>query len=250
MDTKYAKCTKVYLAGKIGKNDWRHTIFKDLRNYDIGSAYYEIEPVDGFMYYGPFFIGCDHGCYHGNGTHGLGVDNRRGCGCGSAKIYKPYEVVEICEKLISEADIMFSWIDSSTAYGTIVEIGMARAMKKPIFIVCDQELKGMKFIRDMWFACNAATQFTYASCAEDAWRLFVEWKTKLDSGVSRIDIDYATKAQIKYIKSLAKKSKHEFKKDIVLEQFTKGQVGSLINYFTENKPLPENLKNVFEKLMG
>ena len=170
-----SKLTKVYLAGKIGQNDWRHTIFKDLRNVDLENNYYNMDSVDGCLYCGPFFISCDHGCYHGEGTHGLGVDTNN---CGSCTANKPYEVVEKCEKWISEADIIFSWLDSSTAYGTLVEIGMARGMEKPIFLVCDQELKDMKFIQDIWFACTAVTQFTYASCEKDAWKLFIDWKIK------------------------------------------------------------------------
>ena len=59
---------RVYLAGKISKNDWRHQLIAGLRNHS-----WEDGPLtqSGFTYVGPFFISCDHGGFHGPNTHGM-----------------------------------------------------------------------------------------------------------------------------------------------------------------------------------
>src|SRR5262245_63114234 len=74
-----------YFVGKIRHTDWRHRIF-DLRNIDypwdayISGSIPRIEHClgPGLHYGGPFMIGCDHGCYHGQNSHGAGV-NRDTC---------------------------------------------------------------------------------------------------------------------------------------------------------------------------
>src|SRR4051794_12995050 len=56
----------VYLAGKITRNCWRHSLFP------LGDASEKGPPLyrDGFAYGGPYFISCGHGCSHGRGEHG------------------------------------------------------------------------------------------------------------------------------------------------------------------------------------
>jgi hypothetical protein len=69
----------VYLAGKIGRNDWRHELVPELRGTVNGDCL-DPEPVlfdptlridcGDFVYVGPFFVSCDHGCFHGPASHG------------------------------------------------------------------------------------------------------------------------------------------------------------------------------------
>ena len=78
---------KIYLAGKIGKNDWRHDIVGTCLS-DACSDFYAYGRQDEtaqiamewpvlpkaifaeYDYTGPYFVACDHGCFHGIGTHG------------------------------------------------------------------------------------------------------------------------------------------------------------------------------------
>jgi hypothetical protein len=66
---------KVYLAGRISKCDWRHKLVLHLGNNIDGGVegwreVKELPMIDGNTYVGPFFVGCDHGCYHGANRHG------------------------------------------------------------------------------------------------------------------------------------------------------------------------------------
>lgn len=127
---------RVYCAGKISKNDWRHTLFPGLRtgSYTTWESLLEVEADpprnDGFIYAGPYFISCDHGCYHGENSHGVGAVED---GCMDRGPYPDY-VVAKCTEWLWKSDVMFVWLDHCSAYGTLVEIGMASAMGKPIFL--------------------------------------------------------------------------------------------------------------------
>ncbi len=232
----------VYLAGKIKKNDWRHEIFRDLRNGKINN--YILEPVDGCVYRGPFFISCDHGCYHGEGTHGRGVNEYKNCG--SEKEDSVFEVIEKCEDWIRDSQIMFCWIDSKTAYGTLVEIGIAKGLGIPIFIACSEKLKESKYIKDIWFACMAASNFIYAGTATEAWKQFVEWKVVLNCGSSIRKKDYATPYQKKYIRDLLKKNNYRLKKSLSIDRLLKNDAGSIINFLTQNNNSSEGALNLIE----
>lgn len=148
---------RVYCAGKIGKNDWRHELFPELRG--IGSevgigrtwqpnaqpSFPKAGPErDGFMFAGPYFLGCDHGCYHGPNSHGMAAQDwssdshGRACGiraCGSGGDgVDPKVVIYQCLEGIRNADAVFVWLENLTAYGTMAEIGYAYAHQKPIWI--------------------------------------------------------------------------------------------------------------------
>lgn len=137
----------VYFAGKISKNGWRtgwgELIFEDTENIEnLKSFEYKIN--DEMTYTGPVFIACDHGCYHGKGTHGVGADEFGGC-CGNEICRE--DVLYICKSQIERAEILFAYIDSADCFGTIAEIGFAHAIGKDIFIVfSNKELK-----EEMWF---------------------------------------------------------------------------------------------------
>lgn len=141
----------VYLAGKISMTDWRCKITRYELNYD---AYGDINPGqivavnEGLSVTGPFFISCDHGCYHGDGKHGVGaVNSDEWPGC-LGRYFSKDEVLEICKKQIESAEIVFAYIDGYDCYGTLAEIGYAHALGKDIVIAFNsEELK-----KEMWFA--------------------------------------------------------------------------------------------------
>lgn len=137
---------KVYLAGKIRKHCWRHTLVSGLRNHHWTDG-----PLnqDDFLFIGPFFVSCDHGCYHKPNKHGNGV------GCTPDLDTTKKSVVRLCLKAIDEADLVFCYVDAKDCYGTIAEIGYAHARKKRIVIALAPEVAGIKE-NEFWFACSFA----------------------------------------------------------------------------------------------
>jgi hypothetical protein len=98
---------------------------------------------------GPFFIACDHGCYHGRGNHGVGADDSGGHfggGC-LGNFFTRSQIFDICKSQIDKAEIVFAYINSHDCYGTIAEIGYAYASGKDIFILFND----LDVVDDMWF---------------------------------------------------------------------------------------------------
>lgn len=145
--------TSIYLAGKVSKNDWRHTVVAGLRNASVmGSPVPTRWPVlkkavcGAFDYTGPYTMSCDHGCAHGG---------RHGCGDGQAEGPAPTreQLNALCLDAISRADVVFAWLDDPTAYGTLVEIGYARGIGKRVLVGAPTEPP------DLWFAFASGTPF-------------------------------------------------------------------------------------------
>ncbi len=121
---------KIYLAGKISREDWRGEILPDLNpggmpTWDWPTLRRDGWPVDvgvifgSYDYVGPWFMcGSGHGLGHGPGTHGAG-DN-------GGEQHRA-DVIDLCRRAIASADLVFVWIDSLDAFGTIAEIGYAAA---------------------------------------------------------------------------------------------------------------------------
>lgn len=144
----------VYLAGKIQPNDWRNRFCyyrhvpdepEDIANGCI------LGVDDSLSITGPFFISCDHGCYHGDGKHGVGAvsslhsDEWGGC---MGEYYTRDDVLCICKGQIDRAEIVFAYINSNDCYGTLAEIGYAHAKGKDIVIAFSTK----KLKTEMWFA--------------------------------------------------------------------------------------------------
>lgn len=122
---------RIYLAGKIAKDDWRHEVVKDLRgDLEPGSTDWPLRKdaiAPGVHFTGPHFISCDHGCAHGPNTHGRGDD----CSGNSESAQR---TVELCLKAVRESTAVFAWLNDPSAHGTLVEIGYAKALNIPIVI--------------------------------------------------------------------------------------------------------------------
>lgn len=142
---------KVYLAGRIKPNDWRCELTVEPSPIHDVKEWREVSELlmkDGNTLVGPFFIACDHGCYHGNCSHGAGI-LKCTCDGGSASAH---EVFTKALGGIAQCDLFFVWAgeDFDEAHGTMVEIGYARAWNKRIVIGTNSEQ-----VR-AWFSMQAA----------------------------------------------------------------------------------------------
>jgi hypothetical protein len=138
----------VYFAGKIGQNDWRHPIVPRLRD-----ALYEHGPFDAgpYIYNGPFFVACDHGCHHGPTTHGvLPPSNRSGDPCFQPSEHAQPERREVARRALEgvrKSQLVFAYIDALDCVGTMMEIGIAVQMRKPVALCIDTRIDEGEF----WF---------------------------------------------------------------------------------------------------
>ena len=116
---------RIYLAGKISKNCWRHNLIPALRGWEWEEGPL---PAGAFTYVGPFFVACDHGCRHRPGTHGAS-----GMGCDGENITRA-SVFKRNQAALSSADIVFAYIESPDCPGTIAEIGWAASRGIPVYL--------------------------------------------------------------------------------------------------------------------
>lgn len=146
------RAAKVYLAGKIRKNCWRHTLVTGLRthHWDQGDL-----PQATFTYVGPHFVSCDHGCAHQPTQHG--AENS----CVLDDSVPRQEVVQLCFTALQNSDLVFCYLDSRDCYGTLVEIGYAIALKKVVVIALSEKLDRLAQ-NEHWFGCTGATKAYYA----------------------------------------------------------------------------------------
>jgi len=149
----------IYFAGKIGKEDWRHALVPGLRGaaIDQEQIFAPSLSIDcgRFVYGGPFFVACDHGCYHGDNKHGA-----RG-GCGDDVDNAQRRIFEINRQRLIRAQAVFAYLESADAYGSFLEIGFAHAWNKPI------GLRLPIYPRyDLWMIAEAATTIYRGTAAE------------------------------------------------------------------------------------
>jgi nucleoside 2-deoxyribosyltransferase len=145
--TSTSTLPKLYLAGKIWKGDWRHSLIPALRAHQWITGPLRTK---SFAYVGPFFESCNHGCSHGDNTHGV-----LGFGC-SVVMQTQHEVFDRNTAAVASADLIFAHITATDCYGTLFEIGMAHALGKRVVLAF---APGMP-IADFWFAACTATVYT------------------------------------------------------------------------------------------
>lgn len=204
-----SRLPRVYLAGKIGKHDWRHGLFDVSQSWDQRYRYDRARDVvevirkhpdvrDGFEYAGPYFLSDDHGCFHGQSQHGL-IDPGYADGPGDVEDDWPtplsqQTVMRSCLAWINAADVVFCWLDARDAYGTLVELGYAHARGIPVFLswnkgiqsdwdgsersrhgAADDEPQDVEVWQDFWFVREMSTLRWPSEDSHDAWRHFVRW---------------------------------------------------------------------------
>jgi hypothetical protein len=116
----------LYLAGKIGKNDWRHHLVPELRGH-----LWEDGPIhtNAFSYVGPFFVACDHGCTHGPNSHGA-----INAGCDADQSLTRQAVIANNNAGLDAADLVFAYITATDCYGTLIEIGWALKLRTRVVL--------------------------------------------------------------------------------------------------------------------
>lgn len=151
LNKRLRRLPKVYLAGKIRKNCWRHDLVSGLRDH-----HWDFGPLKQatFIYVGPFFVSCDHGCYHGRNSHG------KVAGCWPDRDSDQRMVARLCRDAVHSADLVFCYIDAPDCYGTIAEIERANVLGIPVVIAFAPGIACAKD-NDFWFACTSAYDVYY-----------------------------------------------------------------------------------------
>jgi very-short-patch-repair endonuclease len=151
----------VYLTGKISQNDWRHTLVEGLGEIivsekDTSWPILENAIFDCLDYVGPFFSLEGHGAAHYDHSHGVFANlakyDSHGCVAGYPR---RAWTVNNCKEAINEADVIFAWIDDASCYGTLVELGYAKALGKTIWIA------GPTRYQDLWFGYEMADELWF-----------------------------------------------------------------------------------------
>jgi hypothetical protein len=146
------KPPKLYLAGKIKKNDFRHSIVSDLHEHGPNEG--PIENED-FIYVGPFFVSCDHGCYHQERSHGVINDD----GCVGDPAGTRRQVIKRNNTALDSADLVFAYIDATDCHGTLIELGRttANAGNKKLVIAFAPSVG----FDDFWYSAMQADSVHY-----------------------------------------------------------------------------------------
>jgi len=166
----------VYIAGKMEDDMWRHQFFDA---YDAPEDHmYQLQwnpltigsgdpwptksevTVCGLTYTGPFFVDVYGG--HGYGyidgeAHGSNVEKAGYYERVEDLEEKRNQVQQWCFRAIQRADLVFAWIDGIDCYGTIAEIGYAKAMGKLIWIASPRRYD------DLWFVYCMADETVFIS---------------------------------------------------------------------------------------
>jgi hypothetical protein len=178
-----------YLAGKITGNNWRDEIVQGWseenhspHNHHAMFAYSEcllwaIAPGaakarNGVMlsYTGPWWspdLG-GHSSSSWFGSPHAYLSNPQDEDGEEVKVPTPALFSEIrrnIDNAISQADLIFAWIDSADCFGTLVELGIAAASKKAIIVAFSEEID----FREFWLAASYADEVVIAKTAGEAW---------------------------------------------------------------------------------
>lgn len=192
------KVKTVYLAGKISGTDWRSSIVAEWGYANHSTTYWQAfcdyehdkewavapnacEAYGGIRlhYSGPWWMDLfgGHGCVEWTGfPHGYSISdehleplNHEAADDRKRKVQR--EVSVAVSKAIIQCDLLFAWIDSTDCYGTLVEIGFAKGLGKPVAVAVSRDIEASQ----LWLASAAATYPMVASSAKEAWSDF--WGT-------------------------------------------------------------------------
>jgi hypothetical protein len=186
-----------YLAGRITGTTWRDLILsgwskeRGSASGACGDRKWEPIPLRGpqgrpFAYTGPFWRPMGLCCGHGStaddaaGLHLSGAFHEHG----SLVTSHCSDIASEIRGAIEASDLVFAWLDSREAYGTLAEIGYAagfgrgRRNRRPFVVAAMPE-----FDRELWLALHLADARILAPDPVAAWRIV--WTSSLWDHVSQ-----------------------------------------------------------------
>lgn len=124
---------RIYLAGKM--SGWRKSIVRDLDKVPVENHWPMLERAifGKHSYTGPF-------------------------------PNMPDQVWDRAQKAIQRSDLVFAWIDTLDAYGTLVEIGYAFAQGRRIVVATPERMP------DLWLVYETASQILHTDNPREALR--------------------------------------------------------------------------------
>lgn len=189
----------VYLAGKISGTKWRDEIvnlwsdqssllamlindeiyekkshaFYMMEQFPVANSAIKVPAKNKLLdFTGPYW-NSDTDAYGGHGSNNYVYDIYKGthdtgsC-CGS--------ITRLCFDAIKRSSMIFAWINSSDAHGTIQEIGYAQGMflRTPVVVAFESS----ELLREMWFLAESADFCMVADSAGNAWERFCKAATE------------------------------------------------------------------------
>lgn len=137
---------KIYLAGKMGKHDYRGSIVENYTQHcsmanaveNGGMWPYVQGAAMGFHYVGPYSLpSVAHWDDCQEKLHGIPIKH------GGFYWDTEYQasISTACFQAINQCDLFFAWIESTDCYGTLVEIGYAKALGKTVGVYMKEPRK-------------------------------------------------------------------------------------------------------------
>lgn len=170
---------RVYLAGKMkSEHDWRGSAAPTRRSDRTGAAYRTtaedwaseaaIAEMGGahFMHVGPFSLSDDHGSSHAQWVRHMAE------GWASEGPLPGHQIAQTClETIVMRSDLVCAHFSTPDAFGTLIELGFAKALALPICVTVDAALAESMTrppsdeddhnavgAHDLWFAEAVATR--------------------------------------------------------------------------------------------
>lgn len=240
---------KVYFAGKISANCWRHDICRmqergpddylsgldpAVRPSSLRGAIRSFHLNGEIVYNGPFLGGRNHGYPHSRGSHSRKPDCFQK---GPRKYANPSRVVSDCLDQVIDSDAVFAWADQdfSSAYGTIAVISYAAARNIPVYLAdleCEENLSNLM---GAWFPLRLCNRLGTFDSVESAWANAQEViiKQGKNGAVG------PTPKQWAYIESLLSEKGAPGVKDDW--RYNRSLAGALIGCLVNKKPVPKEL---------
>lgn len=128
---------KIYIAGKISKENFREWIVPELASHQWGQRNIQTALYE---FLGPYTVNCKHGCFSGNGTH-------ESVGNDGAIDLSQKDVIETNMAAIRNADLVIAYISTTDCFGTLFEIGWAIARGKKVILLISPDVPEHEF----WF---------------------------------------------------------------------------------------------------
>jgi hypothetical protein len=175
---------RVYLAGKMstswrdqivgngGDGDWFSTdgvcgdseIFRDDGSWGVMRGYVPTPFGQSIDYCGPYWNASIDPC-GGHGDAGITAMEFPNSHASGSSWNQRMATSARCRRAINKCDLLFAWIDSMDAYGTLVEIGIATRCSCIIVVAFDKS----KTTDDLWFAASVANLLLIEDSPMSAW---------------------------------------------------------------------------------